>query len=1008
MNTHDEYTTAFQQQVLLEAVDPADAVLQEYVRLVVPHIVNRLGAMSAKGGKAFLEKCRQAGYNYQDKPDQSMVAHILNGIFPVRRIMRELEGRQIRQFTEIEQKLYLCAYTLHDADKLAGEKDLYDIGSEEARTHLTQILTEWIEVLNINAFFPEYQDYLNDLIYLILNTQEKYGVDVLPYNYGALQLSARRRDVVRECCNLSDVLSYLDQHGEGTMFTSPANLCQGKPDKPRRLLANLSNGQLTFAYHQLSEVTGLLSNFINNAVMHLMEEQGYLPLLFFPHGVVYLAEQGHDSTQVSKRACDAVFEKIGSACKREVQKSLIGYTRAGKGLKFADYYYQIFSLKELLEISVAAVNKIIHEKKKPVSPARLSSMLTMQQDGGKWAIPTHIDLQFEPAVEVDRLAEYLTVVEGIIERVPEISESAAVILEALGMSQHCEDARTIPDKGGAKYRWYFIAGKYVQQHPGLDAEDLSGVMRTTAQAVVDRFRTQLESYEARQGRFAVLRSYVNAVLDVNGSATPETRDFARELQMYAAAKKSGRGRELVCSLCSTPYHTERQQETAIPFQPQVYSNKQPLNKQADRRGICEVCSLELMLRQILMKSRYQLTGSNFENQKVKYLYIYPGYYFTTETAQYVAQLYRDSLKRFNFFGIRKSLTDIRHLQVQDILALQDFRLDIEGDDENEKRSSPFMKMELPENDLATLFFFGIPALDRDPSDTNSWIAPAFLALALPFVLTAKIVASEFPLPLYASGNDFKETVILDAPHHFLLHLLGHDRFRIDEVFPVLRLLTAVYGMHLDVHSSQGKPNWNQINEIAANLDTDSMYVFHYLMKFQRKQSWDGFPPTVVTRYLTLFDVLQQVRKEEQMGMFQELVDRYYTFYRPKGFKSHSIVRPISEAVTATLNADKELAEEDLILEIIGALKGIQERVHTGQAKGFAPLGGHDEVAAIRQFVEYFYHDVFLKYCRGERALLRERANRIKYGCEAYYLETYAPRKKANAQKGQEEPESTQG
>ena len=59
------------------------------------------------------------------------------------------------------------------------------------------------------------------------------------------------------------------------------------------------------------------------------------------------------------------------------------------------------------------------------------------------------------------------------------------------------------------------------------------------------------------------------------------------------------------------------------------------------------------------------------------------------------------------------------------------------------------------------------------------------------------------------------------------------------------------------------------------------------------------------------------------------------------------------------------------------------------------------MVAIRRFVEYFYRDVFVKYCRGERALLRERANRIKYGCEAYYLETYAPRKKGTSKDEQE-------
>lgn len=984
MNASDEYSGSFQQHVLLEAVDPADPILQDYVRRVVPKIINRLGTMSAKGGKAFLEKCRAAGYHYQDKPDQSMVAHILNGIFPVRRIMRELEQRQIRQFTELEQKLYLCAYTLHDTDKLAGEKDLYDIGSEDARTHLKSILDEWVSTLNINAFFPDYQEYRDDLIYLILNTQEKYGVDVLPYNYGVLRLPARRRDIIRDLCNLSDVLSYLDQHGEGTMFTSPANLCQGKPDKPRKLLASLSNGQLTFAYHQLSEVTGLLSNFINNGVMHLMEAQGSIPLLFFPHGVVYLGQTNSTGMEISDDLYEQIVSKISNICKLKVRQDLIGCQR-DKTLKFADYYHQIFSIRELMEFSVEMINrKIIN----PKSQDRLAKLKSSRK---KWKIPDHIDINFEPSLEIDKLAEFWGTIETILEKIKGVVDVDQIILESLSLLHLLETSRSIPDKGGPKFRWYVIAGKYLQQHPGLDAEEITGLMKKTAQAVVDRFRVQIEKHESEQGQFPMLRSYIATITDLNGIPRQEERNFSRELHLYSSAKKLGRGKELICSLCSTPYNATHQQEAATPFQPQVYSNKQPLNKQANRRGICKICSLELMLRQILMKSLYQRTGANFENQKVKYLYIYPNYYFTTETAKYVAKLYQDSINRLSSFNIVRKLGRLPQFQIEDLLHLEDFKVEL--DEDEKKKPSSFIKMEFPKNDLATLFFFGIPSIEKKPTDTDSWISPAFLALALPFIFTAKVVVSEFPLPLYTSGNDFRETVILDAPHHFLHHIFRQDRFRVDEVLPMLQILTVIYAIHLDVYSDKNKPNWSKINEVVANLDTDIMAVFHYLMKWQRKKKIDKISSEVASRYLNFYKLLQQVRKEEQMSMFQELVDHYYTFYHPDGFNSHSIVRPISQIITDILNADKDLPEEDLALEIIGALKGVQDRVHTRQAKGFAPIGGYDEVAAIRKFVEYFYHDVFLKYCRGERALLRERANRIKYGCEAYYLETYAPRKK---------------
>jgi len=41
--------------------------------------------------------------------------------------------------------------------------------------------------------------------------------------------------------------------------------------------------------------------------------------------------------------------------------------------------------------------------------------------------------------------------------------------------------------------------------------------------------------------------------------------------------------------------------------------------------------------------------------------------------------------------------------------------------------------------------------------------------------------------------------------------------------------------------------------------------------------------------------------------------------------------------------------------------------------------------AIREFITYFYKQVFSTYCQGERGVLRSRLNRFKDGCEAYYV-----------------------
>jgi hypothetical protein len=116
MNNREE-SVPFQVHLLSKAVDEDDQILREYVEVVVPHLINHCAVMSAKGGRAFREYCQKMEYNYHDKADQSMVAHVLNGIFPVMRIARELERRGLQKLDATEQKLYLIAYTLHDLDK---------------------------------------------------------------------------------------------------------------------------------------------------------------------------------------------------------------------------------------------------------------------------------------------------------------------------------------------------------------------------------------------------------------------------------------------------------------------------------------------------------------------------------------------------------------------------------------------------------------------------------------------------------------------------------------------------------------------------------------------------------------------------------------------------------------------------------------------------------------------------------------------------------------------------
>jgi len=129
-----------------------------------------------------------------------------------------------------------------------------------------------------------------------------------------------------------------------------------------------------------------------------------------------------------------------------------------------------------------------------------------------------------------------------------------------------------------------------------------------------------------------------------------------------------------------------------------------------------------------------------------------------------------------------------------------------------------------------------------------------------------------------------------------------------------------------------------------------------------------------------------------MSLIKGCVERYAVFYSG-GYKSHSITKPVDMVARAIINSEPGIDPEDLKLEMRGELMKWMDRVRNRQAEGYAKFWGKDvetqEMPAIREFVNYFYGEVFIGYCQGERGVLRSHINRLRDGCEAYYTEKRA-------------------
>lgn len=955
--------------LLLESLADEDPVLLEYVDQVVPHLVREFALQGAKGGsRAYAEgivqrlqldpeKKAQAVDKIVAMGDQSLLVHILNGSLAVWKVLKLREAYR-QPVGDLMKRLFLAAFTLHDMNKVdGGEWRLVSRSQEE----FLASLTEWGERLGIWRFIdPEHR---MAVAYLLQNTEDVRGANLNLANYDQLTVHPRDLQPVQTLCSLADLFASAVRRPEDA----------GQHEKIREKTAMLLGPGWRYAYHRLAEVRGLLSNILNNVVLRAWQEQGGIPLLYFPDGVTYLVNQ--DVVPSSSGLVPQVRERLLSVLRPRLDDRVVG--RDGKGLKYPDYLHAFFGPEGLMDFLVRAVFRIIHEKKEAVADKRRQALLETQKTPKQgMRTPADLDLNYPVDRRVDQLAEVLAAFERALAEAYYPDAGQAVLSEmlaALGLSGQEDVFRSIPRLGGVPHPWYVMAGYYVRKHPGLDEAGIRMALNELARQVTARLGSpRLET------PFPFLETYVPAVVQTTPSSDASTAwDFSGELVRYQASK--GRGGEDVCLLCNSAFASRKQVETEVTFAPVLYTNRQVAGPAEVSRGICAVCSVEQMLRQILMRTS---TGKEFENERVRYIYLYPTYYFTP----YTAELMRRAYHRLQY------LPPDRVWRFFGQVDYNPGRLGEMEEFQQEARSKvSFYRAEYPEGELANLFFFGIAYPSRTPTETESWILPLTLALVLPAVLGVKVVATPSQVPLHNSGADFAGTVILDSAPLYWQHLAGKMVFRLDELPATLKLSAGLHSLAAEAYRSGGFPDWDRVCSVSRNLKTDPLWVFGYA---DRIAQGDGMFPAMAERLIRYYELIGG----DRMGLIARLVEGYTAFYRATSYAAHARLRPLSIAADVVLKGDP-LDRDSLLREISGEIEAFLGRVHGRMADGFAPLKGEEERRAVDAFAELFLEEVFEEYCGGDRATLRQRLNRLKNACEAEYVRRFGRKKDGEAGNG---------
>lgn len=1039
-----------------------DRILEKFADHVLPNLIRQLVGCTAKGGQ-FTEDRKAEGKNVErSKHDQSLNAHLLNGLFPTYRILKKLknhlETNQVKRLcagNEFIEALFICDYILHDSDKLPDYQSWLianDTNGNFSDRHWKSKPAKKEDAPNFGRDFVEkkvldfgldklfdgnWRDYLDDIVWGIHNAGVKYDADLGMEKRGLNpQLDGRERGVLSRLVRISDLFASVIKHPQDIQNSGL-----------QELLHDLSNGQLKFTYHSLSDNRGVLTNILNNALMDAHPKDDYTPLLFLPDGVVYLAKS--TATEINTdQIPNQVIAKIRSLCAGQLKRRQTGFGRDGKGFKFADYYWLFFDSVQLMQVSVSAASKLIPITKVSSAKKRGDSLAKAQAAG---ELPDNLDLDFPDNPLIDRLAEFGdTLCRGIwrewcdrannwqkqqpkTERkaLPELdlTEKLAEVLDLANEILIVKAIQALKKTGGVPLDWYYLAAQYFRKHPDLDDNGSRQIMEVLTIHAAEFIRPIYEEFTFPDG-WDDLRTYVSRSISLPSGAViaPQPDSFLVEMGRYKAAKVVGRGRENVCAMSSSAYTVSEQMESATLFAPQVYSNRQILfNAQAAKRQICSIWSIEIMLRQILM-NQTNSTGGDFEGRKYRYLYLYPTYFFTPETNRFLQKAYSWIARTRFDADIRKHLISENQVAKFEIANYQSIDSLLITENLNPEDDRTFKILGYPDDQPLTFFFLALPP-SRDATDTESWVMPSWLAMALPLILDVKTVVSESPVPPFISGADFEETALLDGEHQAIRSLIKRDRIRLDAIIPKetterkfspLNALSAAYCIHLEANRKKdGDPDWGKLSALARDLETSPLFVFHYLNVWLRKQDRDTVPIQKVKLYLDLYYYLDPEGKD--VNQLRKLTQLYRNFYRAKSpyAKANAVLKPIDEAADVIIKINTALANDiESLTDIVAArlaklMTNVRRRAAEGKptlafvdGKWKPALTSEQERQAIYQFSLFFVKEIFEGNFKSDRSRLAgTQLNLIRDTCDYLYrLEDDRERQERKVEEPSEIPE----
>ncbi len=907
---------------------------------------------------------------YGAKAGESLYLHILNGICVLERL------RPILDLEDIEVQVLFSAFSVHDLNKLEefqGTRRSFNYLANSG--NIGAVLTD----LEMERFFPEWQDYLKDIEVLVRAHSRFHNTyaETLDQRYDPYLLDKNRLlnylvPIIR-AIDVIDLSKTLEERAKKRDFLIEIN-------------SIFDDVQYRFVHHKVSEQRGILTNLIHNEIVRYLEsEKDLLPLLYYPDGVAYLVDRDcdvHITTDEITEVGNAVVHNIESKTRGEFIKFIQGSPAGIKvdekcmalGVPFAEIWNEVRNIiserKYVANTKVDTMNTKCRERLEGIrdklgdpDPSPVG-----QQDG---QLPL-----FKPEGMVGQrtlLAEILT--EETYQLLPDddaIRVGELVRTYYIFLNKHFSE--TVADAWGhiygllelpldvedTIYRERYALFNALWDRGYIIGRDLYNVGRRFDEIyeLIVQDGTQLLETLETESEFGLLVDYVLKYVDFNFVADRE-RGFDANLKRYVEDN------HVQCSTCGSEFDTVLWMKPDVPanIKVQQFSNRlEGGSSREPKRRVCSICRTQYMLDKLC----YNVGGST----ATFFIHLYPISFFTDIFIR-AFQRAQQNFEHPDFPSIFLKTDDaLRNYHEKTQLELTFSRTKVNGNP-------------LPRFSEALGNILTIPVNTPGNNHTENMLFAIENALLYQRFLGCRAVLTDSSIPLFSS-DEFSYLFIDHVPSAFR-GWLSDNNLNSDMTQQAFEQLLKLH----TIRSKIGSIDADDLVRLIRSLNYDALELYYVTHRMIKREQAGNEPRQFVTVRDTaqlVADAVAQKGGETIMSHIKELARiAWEGRLRGESLKDNSLAKPLDVAFDSLERWQSEHETEEEARAIMS--KEVARAIERLDKQFF----GVKKLEHISQFVTVLFDQIYKGVYQSNLLNMLENRKRIRSGY-LYFVTEMIPKR----------------